>query len=62
MEIKEHYDEALEVIGNVFIHIFDGLNERFSSELNAVDAQHPFEPFKVITQVIYSPLFSRFSY
>lgn len=29
MTIKEHYFEILDMIGNMFYHIFKGLNERF---------------------------------
>jgi len=48
MAIKEHYYEALEVFSDLFIYIFDGLNERFGKELEAVNGQHPFEPIKYL--------------
>ena len=44
MVIKEHYYEALEMFSDLFIHIFEGLNERFAPELAAVNEQFPFEP------------------
>jgi aspartyl-tRNA synthetase len=48
MVIDEHYDEALDVFSDLFIHIFDGLNERCKKELEAVRAQHPFEDLKYL--------------
>lgn len=29
MEIKEHYFEVLDVLDRLFVHMFDGFNERF---------------------------------
>jgi len=43
MAIHEHYDEVLEVFSDLFIHIFDSLNEHCKSELERVREQHPFE-------------------
>ena len=39
MTIKEHYHEALNLIADMFVYIFDGLNERFQKELVAVDVR-----------------------
>lgn len=36
MTIKEHYYEAVNMIANMFVYIFDGLNARYAKELNAV--------------------------
>jgi len=44
MAINEHYFEVLDVLDALFLHIFDGLVGRFGAELEAVRAQHPFEP------------------
>ena len=33
MAIKEHFFEVLDVLDNLFRHMFDGLNERFAHEL-----------------------------
>lgn len=46
MVIKEHYDEVLELFSELFIHIFNGLNQRCKLELEAVRDQHPFEDLK----------------
>ena len=46
MCIKEHYYEALEVMGGLFHYIFDGLNSRFKRELEIISQQYPYEPLK----------------
>ena len=43
MTIREHFNEVMEVMDGVFHHIFTGLNQRFSSEIEAVREQYPFE-------------------
>lgn len=47
MAIKEHYFEVLDVFGDLFHFIFDGINERCREELATVQKQHPFEPIQV---------------
>lgn len=37
----------LDVIERLFVHIFDGLKEHFSKELEAINKQYPFEPLQV---------------
>ena len=46
MAINEHYYEALDVMGSLFIHIFDGLNEGYKHELKLISQQYPFEPLQ----------------
>jgi aspartyl-tRNA synthetase len=46
MCITEHYYEALDVMGNMFCYIFDGLNQRFNHELKVISQQYPFEPLR----------------
>lgn len=36
MEIKEHYFEVLDMLGDMFIYIFNGLEKRFKKELQIV--------------------------
>merc|ERR1719502_1422551 len=36
MSIKEHYNEALDVIHNTFRHIFNGLEEKYAKELEVI--------------------------
>mmetsp|Transcript_14303 Transcript_14303/g.34268 ORF Transcript_14303/g.34268 Transcript_14303/m.34268 type:complete len:607 (+) Transcript_14303:104-1924(+) len=43
MVIQEHYDEVLQVYNDLFIYIFDGINERCKEELERVREQHPYE-------------------
>jgi len=46
MTINEHYYEILDVFSDLFIGIFDGLNERCKTEIEAVRQQHPFEDLR----------------
>jgi len=46
MAFKDHYFEVLDLIGECFYYIFEGLNQRFSKELNVFNNQYPFEPIK----------------
>eukprot|EP00934_Nitzschia_sp_Nitz4_P000884 Nitzschia sp. Nitz4//scaffold271_size25734//660//2601//NITZ4_008302-RA/size25734-snap-gene-0.21-mRNA-1//1//CDS//3329545203//884//frame0 len=48
MVIQEHYNEVLDVMSDLFIHIFDGLNERCKPELERIREQHPFEDLKYL--------------
>lgn len=52
MEIKEHYHEVLDALGNCFIHIFDRLNANFGKELEVVRKQHPFENLKYLRKTL----------
>lgn len=47
MAINEHYFEVLDVLDALFLHIFDGL-AAMTTELAAVNAQHPFEPLQYL--------------
>jgi len=46
MAFKEHYHEVLDVIGNAFLYMFKGLQERYATEIATVGQQFPAEPFK----------------
>lgn len=46
MVIHEHYNECLDVFSDLFVYIFDGLNQRCKAELERVREQHPFEDLK----------------
>jgi hypothetical protein len=48
MAIYEHYYEALEVMGELFNFIFDGINDRFQHELQLISQQYPFEPIEYL--------------
>jgi nondiscriminating aspartyl-tRNA synthetase len=44
MEIKQHYNETLHVLHNLFRDIFNGLEERYAAELSVVRQQYPSAP------------------
>ena len=46
MTIKENYHEILDLLGELFAYIFEGLETRFSKELAAINEQFPYEPFR----------------
>jgi len=46
MEIKEHYHELLQVLGNCFVHIFEQLNKFCQKEMAAIQQQYPFQPLR----------------
>jgi len=48
MVIQEHYDEVLQVYNDLFISIFDGINERCKDELERIREQHPFEDLQYL--------------
>jgi len=52
MAIKEHYDEVLDVLGELFVHIFDGLNAQGKEEIERVREQHPFEDITYLKQTL----------
>ena len=55
MEIKEHFFEVLDVLGELFYFIFNGLNERYAKELEIINNQYPFEPLILTPQVLKLP-------
>ena len=48
MSINEHYYEVLEVFSDLFISIFEGLNQKYSKEIDEVQKMFPSEPFKFL--------------
>ncbi len=46
MTFMESYHEVLDVIEEVFLSIFDGLNQRCRAEIEAVRRQYPFEDLR----------------
>uniref|UniRef100_A0A8J9TF93 aspartate--tRNA ligase n=1 Tax=Phaeodactylum tricornutum TaxID=2850 RepID=A0A8J9TF93_PHATR len=52
MVIHEHYDEVLAVMSELFIYIFDGVNERCKPELERVREQHPFEDLQYLSPTL----------
>ena len=52
MEIKEHYFEVLDILGELFYHIFNGLNKKYAKEIEIVNNQYPFEPLVLTPEVL----------
>lgn len=52
MEIKESYFEVMEVIGELFVHIFKGLKKHCAKELEVVGAQFPFKDFEFLEKTL----------
>uniref|UniRef100_A0A7N0U771 aspartate--tRNA ligase n=1 Tax=Kalanchoe fedtschenkoi TaxID=63787 RepID=A0A7N0U771_KALFE len=52
MEIKEHYFEVTDIVGRLFVSMFDYLNEKCIKELNAVRQQYPFEDLKYLRNTL----------
>ncbi|GMH29692.1 hypothetical protein Nepgr_031535 [Nepenthes gracilis] len=52
MEIKEHYSEVMDVVGRLFVSIFDSLNENCHKELETIRKQYPFEPLKYLRETL----------
>lgn len=52
MAIKEHYFELLDLMSELFAFIFNGLETRYKKELEAIQQQFPFEPFKFKTPAL----------
>jgi len=48
MAFKEHYHEVLDVLGNMFVHIFKGLQRDFAHEISVVREQFDREPFEFL--------------
>ena len=52
MTIKEHYFEVLDLLADLLVHIFTGLEERHKKDLEVIKKQYPFEDFKCKTPVV----------
>ena len=50
MAIKENYHELLDIMSNLFVFIFEGIEKRYKRECAAINEQFPFEPFKFPAQ------------
>ena len=52
MAIVEHYDEVLDVLGDLFVYIFDGLKEKCGPELQRIKDQHGFEDLQYLKKTL----------
>lgn len=48
MTVNESYHEVLDVLDRLFVHMFQGLNERCARELAVIGEQYPYEPLKFL--------------
>lgn len=52
MAIAETYHEVLDVLDTLFVHMFQGLNERCAVELGVIGEQYPFEPLMFLPKTL----------
>jgi aspartyl/asparaginyl-tRNA synthetase len=52
MTIKEHYFEVLDLLGDLLIYIFNGLEKKYKAELDVIKQQYPFEDFKCKSPIV----------
>ncbi|KAI9352049.1 hypothetical protein BDR26DRAFT_850264 [Obelidium mucronatum] len=52
MAFEEHYHEVLDILGELFVFIFQGLETRYAAEIETVRRQFPFEDFKYLPQTL----------
>ncbi|RKP37047.1 hypothetical protein BJ085DRAFT_39930 [Dimargaris cristalligena] len=52
MAFEEHYHEVMELLGQMFVFIFDGLKQRYAAEIEAVRRQYPFEPIEYLPETL----------
>jgi len=48
MAFNEHYHEVLDLLGDLFVFIFEGLQTRYAKQLESVNQQFPFQPLKFL--------------
>ena len=46
MAFDEHYHQVLDLLGQLFVYIFKGLETRYSKEIELIGRQYPFPAFK----------------
>jgi len=46
MAFKEHYHEVLSILANLFVFVFENINEHHQAELKVIRQQYPVEPLK----------------
>ncbi|OWZ53744.1 aspartate-tRNA(Asn) ligase [Cryptococcus neoformans 125.91] len=55
MAIEEHYHEAVDVLDNMLLHIFRGLQTKFKHEIETVKKQFPCEDFLFLEKTLRLP-------
>lgn len=46
MVIEEHYHEVMDMLDNMLLHIFKGLQSTYAKEISAIQKQFPADDFK----------------
>jgi aspartyl/asparaginyl-tRNA synthetase len=52
MAFNDHYHEVLEMLGELFVEIFKGLEKEYAKEIATVDRQYPFEKFQYLDKTL----------
>lgn len=52
MSIKEHYFELLDFFSELFPYIFENIEKRYGKELQTINQQFEFAPFKCKLPVV----------
>jgi aspartyl-tRNA synthetase len=52
MAFEEHYHEVLEILEELLVFVFNGLKNRFSSEIEAVKKQYPSTNFEFLQKTL----------
>ncbi|KAL7746496.1 aspartate--tRNA ligase dps1 [Sorochytrium milnesiophthora] len=50
MAFNEHYHEVLDLLGEMMVFIFTGIQERHARDLEIINRQFPFEPFQFLAK------------
>ena len=52
MEIKNHYFEVLDVVGDMILYLTKNLKSRYAKELATINEQYPFDEFVCAEPVV----------
>ena len=52
MTIEEHYHEVLDMLDNLFLYMFKGLQTQFAKEIEIINKQFPADSFKFLDKTL----------
>jgi aspartyl-tRNA synthetase len=52
MAFEEHYHEVLDLLGELFVSIFKGLEKKYAKEIEAIQRQYPFKDFEYLEKTL----------
>jgi aspartyl-tRNA synthetase len=52
MVIEESYEEVVDLLDSLFLHIFKGLQTKFAKQLEVINKQFPAEPFLFLEKTL----------